>query len=756
MNRFSMVATSGLLLSLSACSAQTSEPPISLQAAVEADLAEDLCDAAGLAVGETMRVDTGWRAGASRGYLAAGGRHLVLISESTTLDASDPDGSSAVLDGTAQVFVVSLGTSAIERVSVDEAGEPLSGCSLNEGAIDRDATLVTFACGGQIYVHARAAVGALAAHSSVLVTRAEDGSPARGGGSVASVAADAPVLVFNSSSSELVADLAAPRGQESVYVFDARTLELRLASVAADGSVGGGRIGTASIDGEGRYVAWPSDGALVADASSAPFADVAWNIFERDLVSETTSRVTWPASGEDLELPASACEGAAIQCGSFSPHYEPGGRYLVFDSNAGNLDDAVDDTNELFDVFRYDRVSGETRLALRDADATRPPSLMSDAPHVAEDGRVVFRAQEEDGSRSARLWGGPGAGAPIVSLDSSGAPLSLPASADMPNLDASGTLIAFDALGADRRTHVFVRCLGPASGASVEELAATDELVIAPVSTAVSTAVSTTVSTSDSSPRMLSAYVGAIDSRGAYMRAGCVPPAGGGVGMPVVFDVEIEGTPEPGDFLVDYFDRLGRTRRVHPDCVSLAPADEEYEDRTVLVVGDFGDGSAITRVAVTEAGPGEAAHLVSESGELLDGLFVEGADISNIGVTEELVYAEVLPLEELGVDCADVVLGAGQVLVAVQTTWNGGVTGVDGTPIDEDMWPEDYSVVFADDPTPVIPDVLDDRNDVDNNHVLCFARDADAGAPLTVTGAPGFCSPSDFCTTEESTIEIRP
>ncbi|MCA9774006.1 MAG: hypothetical protein KC466_16420, partial [Myxococcales bacterium] len=55
-------------------------------------------------------------------------------------------------------------------------------------------------------------------------------------------------------------------------------------------------------------------------------------------------------------------------------------------------------------------------------------------------------------------------------------------------------------------------------------------------------------------------------------------------GMPVTFSAEVAGTPHAWAFEIELSDG---TRRA-PLCATLAPAAEENEDRTVLLIGEFG------------------------------------------------------------------------------------------------------------------------------------------------------------------------
>ncbi len=140
------------------------------------------------------------------------------------------------------------------------------------------------------------------------------------------------------------------------------------ASVGAAGvQATGGNSEYPSISGDGRYVAFQSfAGNLVTDDTNA-----GWDVFVRDLVSGTTTRVSVASDGT---------QGAPH---SDSPSISSDGRYVAFQSTAGNL--TSPDPAGL-DVFRHDRTTGETVLV---SVATGTGSSDGAKPSVSADGRYV-------------------------------------------------------------------------------------------------------------------------------------------------------------------------------------------------------------------------------------------------------------------------------------------------------------------------------------------------------------------------------
>ena len=149
--------------------------------------------------------------------------------------------------------------------------------------------------------------------------------------------------------------------------------------------------------------------------------------------------------------------------------------------------------------------------------------------------------------------------------------------------------------------------------------------------------------TSDAS--ILSAYFGFDNGVNIAQNAGCDPYMGFQDGMPVVFDVEIDqDTLGPSDFEVTFRTAGGAIARVAPRCVGLPPAGDEPEDRTVLMVGQFGAGDTVLRVEVVD-------ELHDEDENDLEDLFID--DVTPLGRGPEMVYAEVLPPSEWTLDEAD-------------------------------------------------------------------------------------------------------
>lgn len=209
--------------------------------------------------------------------------------------------------------------------------------------------------------------------------------------------------------------------------------------------------------------------------------------------------------------------------------------------------------------------------------------------------------------------------------------------------------------------------------------------------------------------RLLSAFYGLDNSLGAGINRIC-PGASGQDGMPVVLSHTIDPeTLQREDFRV--FTRSGAERT--PFCVTLAPARDPGELRTVLLIGEFGDAANDPPVKVLIVddllSDGRTGRPVSFRGTETRVIPLEA------GPT--LVLAEVVPKDEWSVSGRGSACPAGARQV-VRVTWAGGVRLPNG-----DAERALYRVtVERPDGTrdETAPAALAELGDSDNNHLLCL------------------------------------
>jgi Tol biopolymer transport system component len=201
-----------------------------------------------------------------------------------------------------------------------------------------------------------------------LVSRGVSGTPANGASDAPFVSADGRFVAFQSDATNLVAGDANRRAD--VFVRDLRTGRIRLVSRSAAGGFANGQSFPVGISRQGRYVAFESQASNIV-AGNALGREV---VYVRDMATHTTTRVS-PA-------------GAGAPC--FGISMSASGRYVVFDSTAGNI--VPGDTNHMQDVFVADRgAHAITRVSVATGGAqqTGGDGAYTDGGSISADGRYV-------------------------------------------------------------------------------------------------------------------------------------------------------------------------------------------------------------------------------------------------------------------------------------------------------------------------------------------------------------------------------
>ncbi len=186
--------------------------------------------------------------------------------------------------------------------------------------------------------------------------------------------ADARLVAFTSSATNIVAGHDANGTAEDVYLADLRSGVIRRISVDNLGAqpATGSSI-TPSISSDGRYVAFASTAPLAAANSEGVS-----HVYVRDTRLNTTKAI---ASG-------------------WRPAISAGGHYVAFVSAVANL--VADDRNDLPDVFLADVQTGAIELVSRNTKG-RSGNGASANPAISGDGRfIVFQSEAADLSCAAR------------------------------------------------------------------------------------------------------------------------------------------------------------------------------------------------------------------------------------------------------------------------------------------------------------------------------------------------------------------
>jgi Tol biopolymer transport system component len=182
-----------------------------------------------------------------------------------------------------------------------------------------------------------------------------------------SVDGDGNLVAFDSNASNLVAG--DTNRQMDVFVRDRAAGTTTRVDVSSDEAQGDGTSHSPSISDDGRYVAFISTSALVAEDTNGTD-----DAYVRDLVAGTT------------ELVSTSSDGVVGNSSSTFVGISGDGRWVAFSSFANNLVDG--DTNDAFDTFIHDRVTGTTQLVSQSTGGVIGDA-QSTSPSVSGDGRFV-------------------------------------------------------------------------------------------------------------------------------------------------------------------------------------------------------------------------------------------------------------------------------------------------------------------------------------------------------------------------------
>jgi len=222
--------------------------------------------------------------------------------------------------------------------------------------------------------------------------------------------------------------------------------------------------------------------------------------------------------------------------------------------------------------------------------------------------------------------------------------------------------------------------------------------------------------------RVLSAFFG-LDNALPLAAIGLSWKAPGKDGMPIVFSHEIDPESlDANDFMITT--AQGNIHEV--DVVTLRPAIEAFELKTVLLIGDFGDHPDDEPIEVSIVG-----DLLSRSGNnfkgekvkitpLVEGPFLSYADYFELDTKYPIVE------EGRGCDCP-----RDKTIIVVRTVWAGGVRALSGEELGaNELQNFDVYLQVEGDTIVAHPFKLADLRDNDNNIDLCIDEE---GIPLKVS-----------------------
>ena len=219
--------------------------------------------------------------------------------------------------------------------------------------------------------------------------------------------------------------------------------------------------------------------------------------------------------------------------------------------------------------------------------------------------------------------------------------------------------------------------------------------------------------------KLLTAFFG-LDNGLTQQARALYRNAPGQDGMPIVFSHEVD--PETLDG-VDFEVTTKNGEAFVVEAATLLPANEEFELRTALLIGEYGNHPDNPPISVNIVG-----DLMTRTGSNYKGQTVAVIPLESGPV---LSYAEYFTLDNdypyvesgIGCDCPKE-----ETTIVVKAVWSGGVRAVNG----EELGPNevnDFKVTMVNgaDTTIVTPFQLADLSDNDNNTDLCLKE---LGTPI--------------------------
>lgn len=343
--------------------------------------------------------------------VSGSGRYVVFASDSTNFVSSNSTGGSDT-NNARDIFLYDQTSGLVRRISLTSTLGETNGNSYTP-AISSDGRFVAFASDATNIV-----AGDTNGFTDIFVvdtitgavTRdsvSSSGTQANGSNYKPAISADGRYVVWESTATNLVTSPVVTPGHSHIYRRDRTTGTTVLVSESTAGVVGNGDSLQATISGDGQYVAFASDATNLVANDTNGYRD----IFLRDVTNGTTTPVSVgsggvPANGASHSPSINRNTGVSVGIAA-------DGRYIAYDSLATNL--VVNDTNDVSDVFVYDRISGTTtRVSVsssgaegHDPSPIGPPDqrLGSINPSISATGRYVTFASLDDDLTTGDLGG---------------------------------------------------------------------------------------------------------------------------------------------------------------------------------------------------------------------------------------------------------------------------------------------------------------------------------------------------------------
>ncbi len=313
-------------------------------------------------------------ADASRPVISGDGRHVTFNSSADNLSTVD--------NSVEDVFSFDTQTNILSLISRASGVAGAAGDGKSEApSISADGRYVAFESGannlvtGENEAVINVFVRDTQTNTTTLISRQSAGDGGAGGdgdSQDASISANGRYVAFQSAADNLVTG--EDEAVTNVFVRDTQTNTTTFVSQSSTGDSGDGSSERPSISGDGNVVAFDS----AADNLGGGVGGTS-DIFLRDVQAGTTTLVSRQSAADG---------GAAADGSSLAAAVTPDGRYVAFESAAGNFSDA--DSTSSTDVFVRDLQTSTTTFVSRasgadgvgDDDGGGEPAISSDGRYV--------------------------------------------------------------------------------------------------------------------------------------------------------------------------------------------------------------------------------------------------------------------------------------------------------------------------------------------------------------------------------------
>lgn len=222
--------------------------------------------------------------------------------------------------------------------------------------------------------------------------------------------------------------------------------------------------------------------------------------------------------------------------------------------------------------------------------------------------------------------------------------------------------------------------------------------------------------------KILTAFFG-LDNELPQLARAIYWKAPGKDGMPIVFSLEVDPETLDAD---DFEITTSNNEKYKVEAVSLLPAEEEFELRTVLLIGEYGNHPKNPPISIQIVGDLMSRTGLNFKGQRATVIPLEAGPI--LSFAEYFTFTEGYPYVESGAGCD---CPKETTKMVVKAVWSGGVRAVNGDELGRNELSNfRITLIQGLDTITVMPYQLADLSDNDNNVDLCLKEQ---GIPIKLT-----------------------